>query len=105
MGASNPCGRAEPITGVEMNLKDRIKMYEDEAKLLQSIASRYDESSKEHAAIKRAAIALWYVLTNDYDRFEEYRAKFEGDLTAEQRANLAVMGIDPDLDPDANESS
>ena len=79
-------------------------MYEEDAKLLESIASRYDDSSKEHAAIKRAAIALWYVLTNDYDRFKDYVEKFEGDLSPEQRADLAALGIDPDLDPDANKS-
>ena len=87
-----------------MNLKDRIKLYEGDAKLLESTASQYDESSKEHAALKHAAIALWYVLTNDYDRFKDYVEKFEGDLSPEQRAHLAAMGIDPDLDPNANKS-
>ena len=83
-----------------MNLKDRINVYEDDAKLLESIASRYDESSKEHAAIKRAAVALWYVLTNNYDQFKDYVKKFEGDLSPDQRAHLVAIGIDPDLDPD-----
>ena len=40
----------------------------------------------------------------DYDRFKDYVEKFEGDLSPEQRADLAALGIDPDLDPDANKS-
>jgi hypothetical protein len=87
-----------------MNLKDRINVYEDDAKLLESIASGYDEASREHAAIKRAAVALWYALTDNYDQFKDYVEKLEGDLSPKQRAHLAAMGIDPDLDPDANKS-
>jgi hypothetical protein len=40
------------------------------------------------------------VLTEDNKKFEEYVAKFQGDLSPEQRAHLTEMGIDPDLDPD-----
>lgn len=83
-----------------MGLKDRMTAFENDAKILERIASQYDEASTEHAALKRAAIALWYVLTSDYEAFEEYVIKFEGDLTPEQRAHLAAMGIDPGRDPD-----
>ena len=79
-------------------MKERIHLFEEDSKILESIASKYDESSKEYAAVKHAAIALWYVLAENHDRFREYAIKFEGDLTPEQRAHLVAMGIDPDAD-------
>jgi hypothetical protein len=83
-----------------MSLKDRIPVFENDAKILEHIASRYDVTSAEHAVLKRAAIALWYVSTTSYHEFRDYVTKFEGDLTPEQRGHLKAMGIDPDRDPD-----
>jgi len=56
-----------------MNLKDRITALEIDAKILERIASQYHETSNERAALKRAAIALWYVLTSDYEAFSADR--------------------------------
>jgi hypothetical protein len=50
------------------------------------IAGQYDETSTEHAALKRAAIALWYVSTTNYEAFKDYVTRLEGDLTPEQDA-------------------
>ena len=83
-----------------MSLKDRITAFENDAKILERIASQYHEASNEHAALKRAAIALWYASTSNYEAFTNYVAKFEGDLTTKQRSHLKAMGIDPDQDPD-----
>ena len=83
-----------------MTLKDRITAFENDAKILEHIASQYDETSTEYAALKRAAIALWYVSTSNYQAFKDYVTRFEGDLTPEQRSHLAEMGIDPDREPD-----
>jgi hypothetical protein len=83
-----------------MSLKDGITAFDSDAKILERIASRYDETSTEHAALKHAAIALWYVSTTNYEAFKDYVTKFEGDLTPEQRSHLTEMGIDPDRDPD-----
>jgi len=66
-----------------MTMKERIDLFEVDSKLLESIARRYEERSKEYSAVKHAAIALWYALTEGHDRFREYIAKFEGDLTPE----------------------
>ena len=82
-----------------MTVKQRFEEYERRAKVLESVASRYGERSQEYAVIQEAAIALLFVLTHDYDRFLEYRNRFEGELTPEQRAHLERLGIDPDADP------
>ena len=71
-----------------MSLKDRISAFENDAKIPERIASQYDETSTEHAALKHAAIALWYVLTDNYEAFMDYVTKFESDLTPEQRSHL-----------------
>ena len=83
-----------------MSLNDRNAAFENDARILQRIASRYDATSTEHAVLKRAAIALWYVSTTGYEEFEDYVTNFGSDLTPEQRSRLTVMGLDPDRDPD-----
>ncbi len=52
-----------------MNLNGGITAFEHDARILQAIASQYNETSMEHAAPKRAAIALWYVSTTNYEGF------------------------------------
>lgn len=83
-----------------MSLKDRITAFEHDAKVLEEIASRYDATSAEHAVLKRAGIALWYVSTTAYEEFEDYVTTFGSDLTPEQQSHLTALGIDPDRDPD-----
>ena len=79
----------------------RLKTFEGDAKVLEEIAQKYDESSREYLALKHAAIALWYVLTEGHDRYQANVATFEGPLTDDQRKHLKQMGIDPDADVDA----
>ena len=83
-----------------MNLKDRITAFEKDARILEAIASQYSETSLEHAALKRAAIALWYVSTTNYEAFTNYVSEMGRDLNPEERSSLRAMGIDPDHDPD-----
>jgi len=79
-----------------MTMKERVDLFDEDSKLLESIAKRYEVGSKEYSAVQHAAIALWYALTDGHERFREYIAKFEGNLTQEQRKSLIAMGIDPD---------
>jgi hypothetical protein len=80
-----------------LNLKDRIALYERQAPILEAVAKRYDEKSPEYAAIKQAAIALWYALSETGDDFVIYLRNWEnGGLTPEQMAHLKSMGLDPD---------
>jgi hypothetical protein len=86
-----------------MSMKERIHLFEEDSKILETIANQYAAGPREYVAVKHAAIALWYVLVEDHERFKDYVVKFEGDLTAEQRAHLAAMGIDPDSEPNQGE--
>lgn len=81
-----------------MTMKERIDLFEEDSKILEMLASQHGEGSREYAALKRAAIALWYALAEGHDKFQQYIDKFEGDLSPEQRADLIRMGIDPDRD-------
>ncbi len=82
-------------------MKKRINLFEQDSKTLEEISKKYSEDSKEHRALKHAAIALWYALGEDFERFKDYVDRFGGDLSPEQRAHLKEMGIDPDIDPDS----
>jgi hypothetical protein len=85
------------VRGTQLSLKDRIALYERQAPILEAIAKRYDEKSPEYAAIKQAAIALWYALRQPDNDFMAYLHNWEsGELSPEQIAHLKSMGIDPD---------
>jgi hypothetical protein len=79
-----------------MKMKQRLGLFEEDSKILETIAKKYGENSREYVAVKHASIALWYVLTEGHEKFKKYITKFEGDLTPDQRRELTAMGIDPD---------
>jgi hypothetical protein len=81
------------------DMKQRIELFDGDAAILERVAAQYSEDSKEHVALRHAAIALWYVLAEGHEKFRDYVTKFQGDLTPEQKAHLAEMGIDPESDP------
>jgi hypothetical protein len=90
---------------VLVTLKNRVELLEEDSKILESLAREHGESSREYAALKRAAIALWYVLAEDHHKFRDYVARFEGELTPEQKAHLTSMGIDAGAPLDDSEES
>ena len=87
-----------------LTLRRRVHLFEEEARILENISTQYADGSKEYRALKHAAIALWYALAENFEGFSKYVEKFQGGLTAEQRAHLQEMGIDPDCDPDSGEA-
>ena len=77
-----------------MSLKDRIHSFEEDSKILKEIAQHYGESSAQYAVLKRATVALWYVSSQDYEKFDDYMKNVDAELTPEQQAHLSEMGID-----------
>jgi hypothetical protein len=72
-----------------------FREYEKVAPILERIAAGHKEGSEEYDVLKRASIALMFVLTLHGDEFK----KFEGwdhDLTPDQQAYLELLGIDTD---------
>ncbi len=84
-----------------MSAKERFDLLDKDASILESISKKYEVDSKEYSALRHAAIAFGFVLTEDYERFKEYLDNFDKDLTPDQRARLIGLGIDPDADPDS----
>jgi hypothetical protein len=85
------------VTEKVLSLKDRIALYEHQAAILEAVAKKYSEGSPEYAAIRQAAIALWYALSQPNGDFMVYLDKWNnGELTPEEAARLKAMGIDPD---------
>jgi hypothetical protein len=74
-----------------MNLKARMRLFEDDAAVLGEMARQFDENSKEHQALKHASIALWYVMLEGHDQFKAYVLNLER-VTAEQKAHFSEMG-------------
>jgi hypothetical protein len=77
-------------------MKRGIHVFEEDSQILERIAGQYGADSKEYAALMHATMALLYVLTDGNQKFMEHLVANESGLTAEQRAHLIGMGIDPD---------
>jgi hypothetical protein len=73
-----------------------IEIFEEDSKILERIAGQYDADSKEYAALVHAGLALLYVLKQGNEKFMEHIVAPESGVTAEQRAHLIGMGINPD---------
>ena len=54
-----------------MNLKDRIEVFDRDAKLLAEITSCYPRDSAHYEALVRAQSALWCVLRDGHAGFQE----------------------------------
>jgi hypothetical protein len=80
-------------------MKSGVQVFEEDSKILEAVAARYDEGSREHSALMHATLALLYVLTTGKQKFMEHVVAPESGLTAEQKRSLIEMGIDPDSQP------
>ncbi|MGA8036421.1 MAG: hypothetical protein WA823_00195 [Candidatus Acidiferrales bacterium] len=72
-----------------------FREYERVTPILKRIAAYHQEGSEEYDVLKRAPIALMFVLTHHGDeskRFEDRDHK----LTPDQRAYLELLGIESD---------
>jgi hypothetical protein len=80
-----------------LTLKERVELYGRQAAILERVANQYAEGSAERVAIRQAAIALWYALTEQKGDFLSFLQRWEkGELTLAEQAQLKSMGIDPD---------
>ena len=57
------------------DMKEQINQFERDSKILGEIAGKYSEDSNEYRALKHAAIALWYALGDESERFKDYVVK------------------------------
>jgi hypothetical protein len=74
-----------------------FEAYERSAGILESVADKYAKGSVERELLKKAAFALFFSTVYFSEQFEDFLSKFENtELSAEQRAHLRSMGIDPD---------
>ena len=70
--------------------------YERIATILEGIAKDYPDDSDESQAIKSAALALFYVRSENIKaKFEKFLEDFEEELTDSQIAHLKNMGLSP----------
>jgi hypothetical protein len=73
---------------------EAFKAYERSAKILESIADKYATASVESELLKKAAFALFFSTVYFSEQFEAFLPT--GTLSAEQKAHLQSMGIDPE---------
>jgi len=69
---------------------------EAELEILGKIAAQFEAGSPQEVTIRRAAVALFFVVMHHGDSFEAYLANFDQKLTPEQLARLKEMGLETD---------
>ena len=69
---------------------------EAELEILGGISGRFEPGSREEVTVRRAAIALFFVMMHHGDSFEAYLGNFDQKLTPEQLARLKDMGLETD---------
>ena len=74
----------------------RFQVLQQDSVILKKLAGQFPHNSKEYSAIERAALALAFVVTEDFDKFTAFVKGCESDLTEEQKAHISSMGLDAD---------
>ena len=69
---------------------------EAELEILGRISGQFEPGSPEEATVRRAAVALFFVMMHHGDSFEAYLANFDRKLTPEQSERLKEMGLETD---------
>jgi hypothetical protein len=72
---------------------ERSALYESQARVLERIAKKYAEDSVEVAALKEAALALCFALTQRYEEFTKYLAKMNRPMTEKDEKHLKELGL------------
>lgn len=77
-----------------MKESELFRALEIDAKELEAISKQYDESSPQHATVRRAAWALTYVVMHRRKEFAAFLTEMSGDLTDSDRKQLREFGLD-----------
>jgi len=65
-----------------------FRQLEIDAKLLEAISQAYPPASSEHNAVRRAALALTYVVMHDREGFVTFTEEMGRDLSAKELDKL-----------------
>lgn len=71
-----------------MSSSEAFRQLESDAKVLESISQSYPPASPEFSAIRRAAMALTYVVMHAREEFASFVEEMGRDLSAEERDEL-----------------
>jgi hypothetical protein len=78
-----------------MKESDFFRLLETDSQLLEKISQQYQPDSAEFEAVRRAALALAYVVMNRRAEFATFIEEMESDLSDAQREELRELyGID-----------
>jgi hypothetical protein len=64
-----------------------------EVALLKQLADKYARDSREYLAVEHAALALSFAVTKNHEQFSDFVRECAEDLTDEQKAYLAKLGL------------
>ena len=73
-----------------------FRFYEAESEILEAVANSYARGSREYSAVRLAAFALLYAVTEHSHEFSAFVQRYANDdLTDAQRMHLVELGLDP----------
>ena len=71
----------------------RFQILEEEVAVLKQLADKYARDSREYLAVEHAALALSFAVTKNHEQFSDFVRECAEDLTDEQKAYLAKLGL------------
>jgi len=71
-----------------MKAGDAFRQLEADAEVLKKISDGYSPTTPEFDALRRAAMALTYVVMHDREKFATFMEDVDRDLSAEERDEL-----------------
>lgn len=71
-----------------MNAAEAFRQLEADTEVLKKISETYPSTSAEFDALRRAAMALTYVVMHDRERFAAFIQEMDRDLSTEERDEL-----------------
>jgi len=80
--------RASVTERNSISAAEAFRQLEADAQLLKAIREAYSPESREFDAMRRAAMALAYVVMHDREKFATFMQEMDRDLTDEQRDEL-----------------
>jgi hypothetical protein len=78
--------------------EDKMNRWEDNCKILESIANSYDKDSVQFKAVEEAAQAFVFLNLHKElkNAFEKFRMQSDKELSESQKQHLREMGIKPE---------
>jgi hypothetical protein len=91
-------GKRIMVAAANSKREDKMKQWDDNLKILESIANSYDKNSVQYKALEEAAQAFMFLNLHKElkSAYEKFRMQSDKELGEAQKQHLREMGVQPE---------